>query len=192
MVRETLRWWRVPCGWLFALAIAASVPGASAFDLSVPNKTDSLKFAVIGDFGTGEPPEYDLAAQLAAVRSRFPFEMVITVGDNMVGRQRDPADFFLKFERPFGALLHAGVPFYEALVNHDKAANRFYTPWNMGGERYYTFVKRNVRFLVLDSNRLDRSQLAWVEQALRASKDDWKICYSLQRRCSRRDRKSVV
>lgn len=29
---------------------------------------------------------------------------------------------------------------------------------------------------MLDSNRLDRRQLAWFEQALRASKEDWKIC----------------
>jgi hypothetical protein len=42
--------------------------------------------------------------------------------------------------------------------------------------RYYTFAKKNVRFFVLDTNRLDRQQLAWFEQALRSSTEDWKIC----------------
>jgi predicted phosphodiesterase len=113
---------------------------------------------------------------MAAARTRFPFEMVLMVGDNIVGPQSDPSDFTAKFERPFEPLLKSGVPFYAALGNHDKSANRFYPLWNMGGQRYYTFVRQNVRFFVLDSNRLDRRQLAWFEQALRASKEDWKIC----------------
>ena len=159
-----------------ALAVAASVSSARGINVALPNKTGSLKFAVVGDFGTGEPPSYEVAAQMAAVRSRFPFDMVLMVGDNIVGRQSDPSDLVAKFERPFEPLLKSGVRFYGALGNHDKSANRFYAPWNMGGQRYYTFARQNVRFFVLDSNRMDRRQLAWFEQALRASKEDWKIC----------------
>lgn len=170
------RWRRLTRRWLVALAVAASVATASSINLALPNKTGSLKFAVVGDFGTGEPPSYEVAAQMAAVRSRFPFDMVLMVGDNIVGRQSDPSDLVAKFERPFEPLLKSGVRFYGALGNHDKSANRFYPPWNMGGQRYYTFVRQNVRFFVLDSNRLDRPQLAWFEQALRASTEDWKIC----------------
>jgi 3',5'-cyclic AMP phosphodiesterase CpdA len=47
----------------------------------------------------------------------------------------------------------------------------------MGGVRYYTYSKRNVRFFALDSNLMDARQLAWIESALRQSQDDWKICY---------------
>lgn len=158
------------------MAIGASVSGAAALDLALPNKADSFKFAVIGDFGTGDPPSYEVAAQMAALRARFPFEIVITTGDNIIGDQDDPSDLAEKFERPFGPLLETGVRFYASLGNHDKQASLFYPPFNMNGQRYYTFAKKNVRFFVLDTNRLDRPQLAWFDQALRNSTDDWKIC----------------
>lgn len=153
-----------------------AAPGARALDLALPNNADSLKFAVIGDFGTGQQPSYDVAARMAALRGSFPFEMVLTTGDNIIGDQDDPSELGEKFERPFKPLLDAGVRFYAALGNHDKQATRWYSPFNMNGERYYTLAKKNVRFFVLDTNRLDRPQLAWFEQALRSSTDDWKIC----------------
>jgi 3',5'-cyclic AMP phosphodiesterase CpdA len=47
----------------------------------------------------------------------------------------------------------------------------------MGGERYYTFARGIVRFFVLDTNIMDRTQIAWIEEALRQSQDPWKIAY---------------
>ncbi|MGB2717204.1 MAG: metallophosphoesterase [Vicinamibacterales bacterium] len=176
MVVETRRWWRSACTWSLAMAIGASLSGAGALDLALPNKADSFKFAVIGDFGTGDRPSFEVAAQMAALRARFPFEIVITTGDNIIGDQDDPSDLAEKFERPFLPLLDAGVRFHASLGNHDKPANLLYPPFNMNGQRYYTFARKNVRFFVLDTNRLDRPQLAWLEQALRRSTDDWKIC----------------
>jgi 3',5'-cyclic AMP phosphodiesterase CpdA len=107
---------------------------------------------------------------------RFPFELVIMLGDNMYGRQQ-PEDFVTKFERPYAALLSAGVLFYASLGNHDNPRNAQYEPFHMGGERYYTFNRKNTRFFVLDSNQMDPRQLAWIEDALRQSQDEWKICY---------------
>jgi len=69
------------------------------------------------------------------------------------------------------------VKFYAALGNHDEQTNRFYKPWNMNGERYYTYTKKNVRFFVLDSDYIDPKQLDWVTQQLKSSTDDWKIAY---------------
>ena len=40
----------------------------------------------------------------------------------------------------------------------------------MGGERYYTYTKNNVRFFVLDTDYIDPKQLQWVEQELRNSR----------------------
>ena len=133
-------------------------------------------FAVIGDSGTGDRVQYELAQQMAAVQARRPFDLVIMLGDNIYGRQQ-PGDFVQKFERPYKPLLDAGVRFYAALGNHDNERNRFYRPFNMGGERYYTFAVRNVRFFVLDSDSLDPKQREWIETVLAASTDDWKICY---------------
>jgi predicted phosphodiesterase len=136
----------------------------------------SVTFAVIGDSGTGDRVQYELAQQMAAVEARRPFDLVIMLGDNIYGRQ-EPGDFVQKFERPYKPLLDAGVRFYAALGNHDNERNRFYRPFNMGGERYYTFAVRNVRFFVLDSDSLDPKQREWIETVLAASNDDWKICY---------------
>jgi 3',5'-cyclic AMP phosphodiesterase CpdA len=169
-LRRSLRQWAV-------VLAAAAVSSASALDLALPNQTGSVKFAVLGDFGTGDVSEYQVASQMALFRNRFVFDFVITTGDNIIGDQDGPADFAEKFERPFQTLLAARVPFYATLGNHDKASNRSYAPWNMNGRRYYTFAVKNVRFFALDSNRPDRAELAWVDEALRSSNEEWKICY---------------
>jgi predicted phosphodiesterase len=159
------------------VAILACLWNSVAIGSALPNGPGSLKFVVIGDFGTGERPQYELAAQMASIRARFRFDTVITTGDNILGRQDDASDFIAKFDRPFGPLLRAGVRFYASLGNHDKPTNRFYAPWNMNGLRYYTYVKEDVRFLALDTNVLDRAQLAWIERTLRGSTNGWTICY---------------
>ena len=47
----------------------------------------------------------------------------------------------------------------------------------MNGQRYYTFVRGNVRFLALDSTLMDAKQLAWIATTLQSAREDWKICY---------------
>src|SRR5262245_60280468 len=74
--------------------------GAAEQTVAMPNAADSLKFAVLGDFGTGGKPQYEMAAQMAKVHERFPFELVVTVGDNLYGGER-PQDFKKKFEIPY-------------------------------------------------------------------------------------------
>jgi predicted phosphodiesterase len=158
------------------LAVVISVGQMLAQGQRLPNAATSVKFAVIGDNGTGDQPEYEVGAQMARARASFAFDSVIMLGDNMYGSQQ-PADFIKKFEQPYKALLDAGVQFFATLGNHDNQLNRYYKPYNMGGERYYSFVKKNVRFFVLDTDSLDPKQMAWLEDALRRSTDEWKICY---------------
>src|SRR4029453_906959 len=161
------------------LATARLTPAAQNAARAVetlPARPDSLKFAVLGDNGPGESAESDVGQRMAAARPTFPFDMVLMLGDNMYGRQ-DPQDFVTKFERPYAALLQAGVLFYATLGNHDNQNNRFYKAFNMGGERYFTFVKKNVRFFVLDTNQLDPKQRAWFDDTLQRSDDEWRICF---------------
>jgi hypothetical protein len=143
---------------------------------ALPNKAGSLKFAVLGDNGTGDRLQYDLAAQMAGALAQFPFEFVIMMGDNFYGSQR-PADLVQKFDRPYKPLLDAGVTFHAALGNHDEPDSLHYPPLSMNGRRYYTFARRNVRFVVLDTNQLDTPQLEWFESALRDSHEEWTIAY---------------
>lgn len=162
------------------IALAAVLAGATwtagRQDVALPLAPGSVRFAVIGDAGTGDRPQYDIGDQMAAARARFPFEFVLMLGDNMYGRQQ-PQDFVAKFDLPYARLLQAGVPFYAALGNHDDPDQRHYKGFNMAGARYYTFVRGQVRFVVLDTNTLDRTQLAWFEATLKSATEEWKICY---------------
>src|SRR5215208_6740814 len=80
-------------------------------ELTLPNARDSVKFAAIGDMGTGETPQYEVGKQMAAWHAKFPYDFVIMLGDNLYGRQ-EPRDFVTKFELPYKPLLDAGVKFY--------------------------------------------------------------------------------
>jgi predicted MPP superfamily phosphohydrolase len=144
--------------------------------IALPNKPDTVKFVAFGDMGTGEKAQYEIGALMNQARESFKYDFVIMLGDNLYGSQK-PEDFVTKFETPYKPLLDAGVKFYAALGNHDQQTNRFYKPWNMNGERFYTYTKKDVRFFVLDSDYLDRKQLDWLENELKTSTDDWKIAY---------------
>jgi 3',5'-cyclic AMP phosphodiesterase CpdA len=145
-------------------------------DFTLPNRPGSLKFAVIGDNGTGDAAEYEVGRQMATAQRRFPFDQVLMLGDNLYGSET-AQDYVKKFEEPYRPLLDAGVRFYATLGNHDSQAEQFYKPFNMAGQRYYTYSRANVRFFVLDSNAMDPKQRAWIETALKDSHDEWKICY---------------
>jgi 3',5'-cyclic AMP phosphodiesterase CpdA len=82
-----------------------------------------------------------------------------------------------KFEQPYAPLLKAGVKFQASLGNHDRPTNVSYAPYNMNGQRYYTYVRKNVRFFALDSTLMDKRQLDWLETALRDAREEWRICY---------------
>jgi 3',5'-cyclic AMP phosphodiesterase CpdA len=151
--------------------------GLRADEFKFPLKADSVRFAAIGDMGTGEPPQYETAQQMLKAHQTYPFDFVIMLGDNIYGGSK-PVDFDRKFAVPYKPLIDAGVKFYAALGNHDNTNERFYKPFNMNGESYYTYKKGNVRFFVLDSDYMDPKQLAWLETQLKnAGNGDWKICY---------------
>jgi len=150
---------------------------AHADQFKFPLKSNSVRFAAIGDMGTGEKPQYQIAQQMIGVRQTFPFDFVITLGDNIYGGS-GPKDFEKKFEEPYKPLLDAGVKFYASLGNHDNPNERLYKFFNMNGSSYYTFKKGNVRFFALDSNYMDAKQLTWLEKQLKdAGNKDWKICF---------------
>src|SRR5438270_4024161 len=108
-------------------------------------KSGSVRFAVIGDMGTGELPQYEIAEKMNTSRETFHFDFVIMLGDNIYGGH-SLDDYQKKFELPYKRLLDAGVQFYGSLGNHDSPTERFYKPFNMNGQQYYTYKKGNVQF----------------------------------------------
>ena len=149
----------------------------AAPSVPLPNREGSFKFGVLGDFGTGSREQYQLAEQMAKLHTRFKYELVALVGDNMYGSDR-PQDFRKKFEIPYKPLLDAGVKFYASLGNHDAREQRYYKLFNMDGKLYYTFSPTaNVRFFALETTYPTPEQFTWLETALKASNDNWKIVF---------------
>jgi hypothetical protein len=168
---------RQPTPLIVTLSLALACGIAAAAQQVPPASADSLKFAVIGDSGTGSPSQYRIAERLTAARAGFPYEFVLMMGDNLYGSE-GPSAYDKKFERPYKPLLDAGIKFYASLGNHDEPNQRFYKGFNMNGERFYSFKpKDNVRIFALDSNYMDKTQLDWIEKELAASGSDWKIVF---------------
>jgi predicted MPP superfamily phosphohydrolase len=159
-------------------AVVETQQPAAGLTLTVPNRADSVKFAVLGDFGTGSREQYELANVMQRVHDQYRYEFVILVGDNLYGSER-PQDFKKKFEDPYKPLLDAGVKFYASLGNHDAREQRYYKLFNMEGKLYYSFKPstQSVRFFALESTYLDPEQVAWFEKELQGSNSDWKIPY---------------
>lgn len=149
----------------------------AAPEVRLPLKNGSVRWAVIGDNGTGEGPELDVANQMQRYWTKVKFDFVTMDGDNIYGGHSS-RDFERKFEEPYKPLLDEGVKFYASLGNHDDAQIEInYKPYNMDGNRYYTFEKKNVEFFALDSNYMTPQQLSWLEGKLKNSTAKWKIAF---------------
>ncbi|HSB65758.1 MAG TPA: metallophosphoesterase [Anaerolineales bacterium] len=171
--------------------VQSTKPSFSSPELS---PEPSVVFAVIGDYGTGDHFEGEVAG---LVKSWQP-EFIITVGDNnypsgsqatidtMIGQ------FYHEYIFPYKGDFGQGAEqnrFYPSLGNHDWLTegavpylNYFVLP---GNERYYDFTWGSLlHFFVLDSDpkepdgvRRDSLQAAWLEQSMANSNATWKIVY---------------
>lgn len=142
----------------------------------LPNKDDSVRFAVIGDVGTGAQPQRQLAEVLVRAHALFPFEFALLLGDNLYGSE-GAEDYVAKFEQPYKPLIDAKLKFYGSLGNHDNSNQRFYKHFNMDGKEYYSFKKGNIRFFALNSNYMDGRQLEWLEKELANKDAEWKVAF---------------
>ncbi len=158
-------------------ATAAAQTAAPEPKIVLPLTEGSLRLAVIGDSGTGDKEQYQVADTMVRFHKLFPFDTVLMLGDNLYGSE-DPKDYEKKFERPYKALLQQGVKFYASLGNHDEANQRHYQGFNMGGREYYTFTRGDdIRFFAINSSYFDAEQLEWLRDELSKSDERWKICF---------------
>ena len=159
---------------------------AKSGQLALPNALTSVKFAVIGDSGRGTPEQHAVAAQMVRFRDTFKYNFVLMLGDNIYEGPATPEDYRRKFEEPYRELLDDGVRFFAVLGNHDDPRQVSYTPFNMHGERYYSFappedpltrIATRVEYFGLDSTNMDRGQLVWLDERLGLSRAEWKIVF---------------
>ena len=148
----------------------------SGAKLTLPVKDGSLRFAVIGDTGTGTSKQHQLADVMVQYHQAFPFEFVLMLGDNMYGGE-SAKDFQDKFSNVYEDLLAGKVKFYAALGNHDLALQTNYEQFNMNGKEYYRLKKGNVAFYALNSNYMDSKQVKWLEDELAKDTSEWKVAF---------------
>jgi predicted MPP superfamily phosphohydrolase len=152
------------------------VAAVAPVTLTLPLKDGSTRFMVVGDTGTGGKEQGELAAVMLRYWQAFPFDFALMMGDNMYGGEK-AADYKMKFEDVYRPLLDNKVKFYASLGNHDESNQRFYEHFNMNGEEYYNFKKGSVSFYALNSNYMDKRQLAWLEEKLKGDASEWKVAF---------------
>jgi len=151
------------------------------------------RFAVIGDFGSGDQPEADVSTLVHGWTPDF----IITVGDdNYPSGAAETIDahigqFYHDFISPYTGSYGAGADrnrFFPTLGNHDwytTGAQPYLDYFSLpGNERYYDFVWGPVHFFALDSDENEPDgvneasiQAGWLKQALAASTSQWNVVY---------------
>ena len=157
--------------------VVASLGLLAAPDITLPNRPDTLKFAVIGDSGTGSSSQYRVAQQLWASHASYPYEFVVMLGDNLYGGERRQG---LQEEVRGSVQADARC---ETQVLRDARQPRQPEPAPVQAVQHerrtvlHVQAQARRRFFALDSNYMDRPQLAWLEKELAASGSDWKIAF---------------
>ncbi|MEL7331359.1 MAG: metallophosphoesterase [Cyanobacteria bacterium J06560_2] len=159
---------------------------------SLPDVEPLFRFTALGDVGTGEGGQYEVAQAIAQHHQRSPFALALMAGDNIYpdGEIERISDVF---EQPYAPLLQNGVKFRASLGNHDFRTNQgtaqvAYPGYNMDG-KYYTFTEQSVQFFALDTNqkyhqgiRFTESdwtrQLRWLRTELSQSSAQWKVVFA--------------
>ena len=141
-----------------------------------------FNFVVVGDIGTGESGQYNVAKVMSCFFAAKPFSLVLLTGDNIY-KHGEIEKIKATFEIPYQELLQQKVKFYAALGNHDIQINNGkdeirYAKFNMGG-RYYTFTHQKVQFFAIDTNPEApwHKQLDWLERELERSPKPWKVVF---------------
>jgi predicted phosphodiesterase len=149
-----------------------STPTPDASASGGPASAPGLSFAVVGDFGTGELDQREVAERMCRWRRSNPYDLVLTTGDN-VYPHGEPGLIAPRFLEPYACLLDEGVRFRAVLGNHDVETDggraQLREPAFGMPARNYVFRRSGVRFVMVDSNDL---RLGWLERAVEPQADD--------------------
>ena len=172
---------------------AVNTPNPTPAPSATPPPPVPLRFAVIGDYGSGGGPAADVANLVLSWAPDF----IITTGDNNYPDGSDTTidanvgQFYHSYIFPYTGNYGPGADrnrFFPSLGNHDWSTNSaqpyldyFTLP---GNERYYDFTWGPLDFFVLDSDSREpdevgsgSAQADWLQQKLAESPAIWKIVY---------------
>jgi acid phosphatase type 7 len=146
-----------------------------------PGSGEPIRFVVFGDSGSGSERQYAVLDQLYTV----PFDLMLHTGDLAYdnGTTRQLEEQFFDVYAP----LIASIPSFPTSGNHDYETNdaapfraAFELPDNggpAGSERWYSFDWGDIHFVALDTERVNREQVDWLEQDLAKNALPWTVVY---------------
>ena len=155
-----------------------------------------IRFALLGDMGTGDNNQMRVAKSLKKIIDRDDLQFVCGLGDNIYDcgvLSIDDIQFKNKFEKPYQKIDNK-IKFYMTLGNHDygeqyckckvedrehfqvkygKSSQKQGKKWYMPS-RYYTFKKGDVEFFALDAN-VDKQTRKEIDDQIRYMKPKIKM-----------------
>lgn len=162
----------------------------------IPTETlqPSIRFAVIGDYGSAGPAE----AEVADLINSWSPDFIITTGDNNypTGSEEtideNVGQYFHRYIYPYYGNYGEGSDinrFFPTIGNHDwmtDAGQPYLDYFTLpGNERYYDFTWGPVHFFAVNSDShepdgVGRSsiQAAWLQQAMASSTLPWQIVFT--------------
>jgi tartrate-resistant acid phosphatase type 5 len=150
---------------LLALAVlAGAAHGAGAEE----------RIIVIGDFGVGGEPQRVLGLAARDWADANGADLLLTVGDN---NYLSRAAFAAQWRASFGWTKARGIRVAGTLGNHDvrESGGTYERAALAMPGRYYRLRRGPADIFVVDSNRFDPKQRAWLDRALAGSTAPWQI-----------------
>ena len=130
----------------------AALSGAQPWTLKeFKNNPDNFQFVVIGDRTGGANVQETFKLAMGQINLLQP-EFVINVGDVIEGYSDEKAELHAEWDEVDKMLKTLEMPFFRTPGNHDIANETAQQVWReRHGATYYSFVYKNVLFMVLDS-----------------------------------------
>ena len=192
-------------GFTQSQTVSPSITQSLTPELTAPEPTDTntpqstattspaVVFAVIGDYGSGNQSEADVAKLVLSWQPDF----IITLGDNNypigAANHIDEAvgQFFHSYIFPYKGSYGEGADvnrFFPSLGNHDLITQNgqpYYDYFSLpGNERYYDFTWGSLHLFALDDIESEPDgvgassiQADWLKSGLSASTSTWNIVY---------------
>jgi 3',5'-cyclic AMP phosphodiesterase CpdA len=152
------------CAFACVLGLAGSTAGQTR-----------VAFLAAGDYGVGGSAELSLGRAMQRYDVRNYADMLVLLGDN--DYTESPARFRANWSATFGWARRSGLRVAGVLGNHDYQVGRGRYELGLLGmpSPYYTRTLGDAQLFLLNSNRVNDRQTAWLEHQLAASSAIWKI-----------------
>ena len=145
----------------------AELPGAKPWTSEkFQNDPNEFQFVIIGDRTGGANVQETFKLAVDQLNLMQP-EFIINVGDMIEGYSDDKSELNAEWDEIDKMLSKLKMPFFRTPGNHDIANKTAQEVWReRHGASYYSFVYKNVLFLVLDSEDPPREAPADIKEKL--------------------------